>query len=83
MTCNLESGSWCRAIWERLSTTHLVGTVASAEIDLDISNEDQRYNLPVNNHEEKTKVSCTRAEGQEEIVGHSRSYSFLLGLGLS
>ncbi len=56
MTCNLESGSWCRAIWERLSTTHLVGTVALAEIDLDISNEDQRYNLPVNNHEGKTKV---------------------------
>ena len=67
MTCNLERGSWCRAIWERLSTTHLVGIVALAEIDLDISNEDQRYHLPVNNHEEKTKVGWSLAVPEQRV----------------
>jgi len=35
-------------MWEILSTTQVVGTVALAEIDdLDISNEDQHIILPV------------------------------------
>lgn len=47
MTCDLASGFWCRVIWERLSTIYLVGTVALAEMDLDISDKDQCCNVLV------------------------------------
>ena len=45
MICSLASGSWCRAIWERHSTIHLVETVAYAEMNLDISNKDHAFTV--------------------------------------
>ena len=56
MTCNLATGSWFLAIFERLSKSHFLETVALGGMDLDISDEDQCYDLLEGNYEEYTKV---------------------------
>lgn len=56
MTCNLATGFWLSAIFDRLSTSHFLLTVAPGGMVFDVSNIDQCYDLLVENYEEFTKV---------------------------
>ena len=56
MTCNLATGFWFSTIFDTLSISHFLLTVAPGGMDLDILNFDQRYDLLVERYEEFTKV---------------------------
>ncbi len=73
MTCNLATGSWVLAILERRSKSLFLETVALGGMDSDISNEDQCYDLLVENYEECTKGAPSQQQRNGNQRGPSRT----------